>query len=48
MTNFFDKIKARNFHSIKHFIDDLCAVNDRGGFGRSFCEIYPKESELEV
>ena len=43
-----DKIKARHFHSTKRFIDDLCAINDSGEFGRSICEIYPKELELTV
>ena len=43
-----DKIKARHFHSIKRFIDDLCAINDGGEFGRSICEIYPKELKLKV
>ena len=27
---------------IKRFINDLCAVNDGGEFGRSICDIYPK------
>ena len=43
-----DKIKARHFHSTKHFIDDLCAINDDGDFGRSICNIYPKELESKV
>ena len=41
----FDKIKARHFHSIKRFIDDLWAINDGGEFGRSLCDIYPNELE---
>ena len=40
-----DKIKGRHFYSTKRFIDDLCAVNDGGEFGRSICDIYPKEVE---
>ena len=32
-------IKARHFHSAKGFIDDLCAINDRGEFGRVFNNI---------
>ena len=43
-----DKVKARHFHSAKHFIDDLSAINDGGEFGRSVCDIYPKEIELKV
>ena len=43
-----DKIKARHFHSTKHFIDDLSAINYGGEFGRSICEIYPKELEHKV
>ena len=42
------KIKARHFHSTKHLLDDLCAVNDGGEFGRSFCVTYPKEFEIKV
>ena len=30
----------------KRFIDDLCTTNDGGKFGRSICDIYPKELEL--
>ena len=43
-----DKVKARHFHSTKRFIDDLCALNDGGEFGRSFLDIYPSELELKV
>ena len=42
-----DKIKARHFHSLKRFIDDLCAINDGGEFERSICNIYPKELGLK-
>ena len=42
-----NKIKARYFHSIKRFIDDLCAINDGGEFGRTNAEIYPKELKLK-
>ena len=45
---FTDKLKARNFHSTKVFINYLCARNDGGVFGRSFCDTYPKEFELKV
>ena len=41
-------IKARHFHSTKRFIDDLCAINDGGEFGRVFNNIYPEELELKV
>ena len=30
------------------FIDDLCAINDGGDFGKSFLEIYPPEMELKI
>ena len=43
-----DKVKARHFHSTKRFIDDLCALNDGGEFGKSFLDIYPSELELKV
>ena len=42
-----DKIRARHFHSNRRFIDDLCALNDGGEFGRSHPEIYPHELELK-
>ena len=40
-----DRINGRHFHSTKRFIDDLYAINDGGEFGRSICEMYPKELE---
>ena len=43
-----DKIKARHFDLTRHFIDDLCAINDNGEFKRSICDIYPKELQLKV
>ena len=43
-----NKPKARHFHCTKRFIDDLCAVNDGGEFGRSYLDIYPQELELKV
>ena len=43
-----EKAKARHFHSTKHFIDDLCSINDGGYFGKSFSEIHPTELELAV
>ena len=43
-----DKVKARHFHSTKRFIDDLCALNDGGEFGRVHKDIYPNELELKV
>ena len=42
-----DKVKARHFHSTKRFIDDLCALNDGGEFGRVHKDIYPSELELK-
>ena len=38
-----DKIKARDFHSTKHLLDDLYAINDGKEFGRSIYVIYPKD-----
>ena len=32
------KVKARHFHCAKSFIDNLCAINDSGEFGKSFFE----------
>ena len=43
-----DKVKARHFHSTKRFIDDLCALNDGGEFGRVYKDIYPSELELKI
>ena len=40
---FSDKIKARHFHSANLLIDDLCAINHGGEFGRSICDIYSKD-----
>ena len=45
---FSDKIKPRCFHSTKHFIDDLCAINHGGEFGRCISDEYPKEFEFKV
>ena len=42
------KIKARQFHSTKRFINDFCAENDGGEFGRSIYDIFLKELELKV
>jgi len=43
-----DPVKARHFHSTNRFIDDLCAINDGGVFGRVFKDIYPEELELKL
>lgn len=43
-----DPVKARHFHSTKRFIDDLCAINDGGEFGKVFKDIYPEELELKI
>ena len=40
--------KAFHFHSIGRFIDDLCAINDRGSFSDSYKDIYPQELELKL
>ena len=42
-----DKVKARHFHSIKRFIDNLCTIHDGGEFGRIHKNIYPKELDLK-
>ena len=42
-----DKRKASHFHSTRRFIDDLCALNDGGEFGRVYNDIYPNELELK-
>ena len=34
--------------SRKSFIDDICAENDSGEFGRSIGDMYPKELQLNV
>ena len=43
-----DKITARIFHSTRHLIDDLYAINDGGEFGKSIYVIYPKELQVKV
>ena len=43
-----DKVKARHFHSVKRFIDELLALNDGGEFGNVYKDIYPSELELKV
>ena len=43
-----DRSKSRLFFLIRRFIDDLCAINDDGEFGRVFREIYPPELELKL
>ena len=42
-----NKIVARKFHSTNRFVDDLCALNDGGEFGKSHKKIYSKEMELK-
>lgn len=42
-----NKIIARKFHSTNRFIDDLCALNDGGEFGRQHKNIYSSEMELK-
>ena len=43
-----NRVKAKHFHSTFRFIDDLCAINDGGEFGRVYNDIYPEELELKV
>ena len=43
-----DKTKAKTFPLNKGLLDDLCAINDVAEFGRSICDIYPKELEPKV
>lgn len=43
-----DKVKARHFHSTKYCIDDLCAINDGNGSGKSSSEMYPTGLELKI
>ena len=42
-----DRVKAKHFHAIFRFIDDLCSINDGSEFGNVFKDIYPVELELE-
>ena len=42
-----NKIIARKYHSTNRFVDDLCALNDGGEFGKSHKKIYSKEMELK-
>lgn len=41
-------IKARHFHSVKGFIDDLCAINDNWEFRGIYAEIYTEGLELKL
>ena len=43
-----DKVKARHFHSAKHFIDNICGINDGGESKRYICEIHPIELEIKI
>ena len=43
-----DAIKARHLLSTKRSIDDLCAINDGGEFGKYFCDTYPKSLNLRL
>ena len=36
------------FYNTELFIDNLCALNDGGKFGKAFREIYPAKLELKV
>ena len=41
-------VRAYLYHATSRFIDDLCAINDRGEFLKSHNEIYPPELELKL
>lgn len=41
------KFKARYFQSKKHFVNDICAIDDNRDAGRFFCDIW-KELKLKV
>ena len=41
-------LRGYKYHGVMRFIDDLCAINDEGDFGKSFLEIYPPALELKV
>ena len=43
-----DEIKARHFHSTKDFIDDLCAINDGGEFGRFIVKYIQRSLNLTL
>ena len=43
-----NKINARHFHPKKCFIDHFCGIYDGAEFGKSVCDMYPKELELKV
>ena len=43
-----DRVRARKLNLIKRFLDDLCAINDDGEFGRIYRDIYPPELELKL
>ena len=36
------------FYNTELFIDNLCALNNGGKFGKAFLEIYPAKLELKV
>lgn len=40
-----DKVKARDFHTAKLFIDNLCVITVDGS---SFCDMYPKEFKIRL
>ena len=43
-----NKLRGRRFHSTFPFIDDHCALDDVGEFGKNVLEIYPTDLELKV
>lgn len=42
-----DLHKARSFINTFRFVDDMCAINANGLFGKHFKEIYPRELDLK-
>ena len=38
-----DIARAKKFHEIFGFIDDICALNDGGEFRKLYKEVYPKK-----
>ena len=43
-----NKPRTLKYHGCQRFIDDLEAINDNGGFGRSFKDMYPPSLELKL
>ena len=43
-----NKFRGRRFHGTFRFIDDLCALDDAGEFGKVLLGIYPTELKLKL